>query len=56
MATATNLVTLEEYLTTGYSPDCDFVDDHIEERTLGASPHSGLQCEFTSYLNTRRKK
>ena len=35
------LVTMEQYLTSAYSPDFDFVDDHVEERTLGERPHSG---------------
>ncbi|MGI8743102.1 MAG: Uma2 family endonuclease [Bryobacteraceae bacterium] len=56
MTTATNLVTLEEYLTTGYSPDCDYVDDHIEERNLGEQAHSGLQREFVFYLHGHRKR
>ncbi|MGI8990859.1 MAG: Uma2 family endonuclease [Bryobacteraceae bacterium] len=55
MATTT-AVSIEEYLTTAYSPDCDFVDDHIEERNLGERPHSGLQGEFVTYLNSRRKR
>ena len=46
-------MTVEQYLTTAYSPDCDFVDDHVEERTLGERPHSGLQCEVIVYLNSR---
>ena len=50
------LVTMEEYLTTDYSPDCDYVDGHIEEHTLGEQPHSGLQREFIVYLHSRRKK
>lgn len=50
------LVTIEEYLTTAYSPDCDYVDGHIEEHTLGEKPHSRLQVEFILYLGNRRKK
>ncbi|MGI8990858.1 MAG: Uma2 family endonuclease [Bryobacteraceae bacterium] len=55
MATTT-AVSIEEYLTTAYSPDCDFVDDHIEEHTLGERPHSELQREFITYLNSHRKR
>lgn len=53
---STTLVTVDEYLTTAYSPDCDYVDGHVEERTLGEKPHSGLQGEFITYLNSRRKQ
>jgi len=28
-------ISLEEYLSTSYSPDCDFVDGQIEERNVG---------------------
>lgn len=55
MVTSTR-VTLEEYLHTAYSPDCDYVDGLIEERKLGEKSHSGLQTEFIVYLSTRRKK
>ena len=55
MATVT-AVSVEEYLTTDYSPDCDYVDDHIEERNFGERPHSGLQCQFITYLEIRRKR
>lgn len=53
---STTLITVDEYLTTAYSPDCDYVDGHVEERTLGEQPHSGLQGEFVTYLNSRRKQ
>jgi hypothetical protein len=44
MATTTiTLISLEEYLHTSYHPDCDFVDDHIEERTLGESDHAAYR-------------
>ena len=45
--TTTTLISLEEYLHTVYRPDCDFVDDHIEERTLGELDHGLLQARLT---------
>lgn len=36
-------VSLEEYLRTGYDPDMDYVDGHLEERNLGETEHSRLQ-------------
>jgi len=43
MATSTTLISLEEYLQTSYKPDCDFVDDHIEERNVGKFDHNRMQ-------------
>jgi Putative restriction endonuclease len=33
----------EEYLTTSYSPDCDFVDGVVLDRPLGQFDHANLQ-------------
>lgn len=44
------LVTLEKYLRTSYSPDCDFVDGVVEERNLGEYPHSRLQILIGGWL------
>lgn len=54
MATATQL-SIDEYLATSYHPDCDFIDDHTEERTLGESPHSNLQVVLSAFVHTHRK-
>jgi Uma2 family endonuclease len=51
MATTTiNLISLEEYLHTIYHPDCDFVDDHIEERTLGEFDHGNMQVALAAWF------
>ncbi len=53
--TSVQTLTIEEYLNTTYRPDCDFVDDHIEERHLGTPKHAVLQMElgfwFRSHLS-----
>jgi Uma2 family endonuclease len=36
-------VSVEEYLTTRYEPDCDYVDGRLEERNLGEFDHAMLQ-------------
>jgi Uma2 family endonuclease len=36
-------ITVEEYLTTSYRPDCDYVNGRIEERNLGEFDHGYLQ-------------
>lgn len=43
-------ITVEEYLTTVYRPDCDYVDGHIEERNLGERSHSRLQLRLLVLL------
>lgn len=43
MATTPAVLSLEEYLRTTYKPDCDFVDDHIEERNVGKFDHNRMQ-------------
>ena len=37
------VVCLHEYLTTSYSPDCEYVDGHLEERNLGEYDHNRIQ-------------
>jgi Uma2 family endonuclease len=37
-------VSVREYLTTSYRPDCDYVDGQIEERNVGEYDHSYLQA------------
>ncbi len=58
MATATQLapvvLTIEEYLCTPYHPDCEFVDGHLEERTLGEREHSVLQIALGAWFFNRR--
>jgi Uma2 family endonuclease len=56
MATTTNLISLEEYLHTIYHPDCDFVDDHIEERTLGEFDHGNLQTALAAWFFNHAKE
>ena len=58
MAAATQtlpvLLTLQEYLHTTYHPDCDFVDDHIEERNMGESEHSDIQTELLFWFRAHK--
>jgi len=37
-------VSVREYLTTSYRPDCDYVDGRIEERNVGEYEHGFLQA------------
>ena len=55
MATNT-LISVREYLTTSYEPDCDYVDGVIVERNVGEQDHSYLQMAIAAYLYNRRKE
>ena len=53
MKTAT-LVPVEEYLTTAYSPDCDYLEGAVVERNVGEFDHSDLQRALCFYVGLRR--
>jgi Uma2 family endonuclease len=50
------LISVEEYLSTGYDPDCEYDDGVIVERNLGEFEHSFLQTLlgtiFTNNMDT----
>jgi Uma2 family endonuclease len=52
----TTAVTIQQYLSTAYSPDCDYVDGEVQERNLGEFDHARLQCAVIAYFYTRRKE
>lgn len=43
-------VPVEEYLTTSYSPDRDYVDGEVRERNVGEYPHSKTQLNLILLL------
>jgi Uma2 family endonuclease len=55
MATV-SLVSIHEYLSTSYRPDCDYVDGVVVERNLGEWDHARLQLAVGSYFYTRRRE
>lgn len=55
MSTAA-LVSLQEYLTTSYRPDCDYVDGVLVERNVGQKDHSKLQGEVFAFFRNRRQE
>lgn len=55
MATTPALLTLEEYLRTSYRPDCDFVDDHVEERNVGKFDHNRIQALVLAWFMSQEK-
>jgi len=52
--TPTAIVSVEEYLNTDYSPDCDYVDGVLEDRNVGQKDHSTAQMKIAYFLYHRR--
>lgn len=50
------MISVEEYLSSVYRPDCDYVDGRVEERNLGELSHSRLQMRVGTYLLTHYEK
>jgi Uma2 family endonuclease len=55
MASAT-LVTVSEYLSTSYRPDCDLVDGQLVERSLGEYDHASLQGALVLWFGNRQRE
>jgi len=53
MSAVSNLVPVEEYLHTSYSPDCDYVDGVLVERNVGEKPHAKAQRAALVYFFKR---
>ena len=47
-------IPVEEYLSTSYRPDRDYVDGEIEERNLGEKEHSILQLALAVLFRMHR--
>ena len=48
---ATTLVSVEEYLSSVYEPECDYVDGEIEDRNVGEKDHSKLKFKIQMLLS-----
>ena len=51
MSTAT-IVPVNEYLSTSYRPDREYLDGEVLERNVGERNHSKLQARLIVYLST----
>jgi Uma2 family endonuclease len=49
-------VTLSEYLSTSYRPDCDYLEGELLERNVGEWDHARLQGLLYGYLLSREKQ
>jgi Uma2 family endonuclease len=47
-------VSVEQYLSTSYRPDCDYVDGEVRERNVGEYPHSNLQACLVIWFGIRQ--
>ena len=56
VSTIPDLVSLEEYLSTSYEPDCDYVDGRLEERNVGEREHSILQVALGAWFFNHRRE
>ena len=56
MTTARTLIPVEEYLTSVYEADRDYVDGEVLERNMGERDHASLQGAFVGYFYARRKE
>ncbi len=50
MTDPSTLVSVEEYLSTDYSPDCDYVDGVLEDRNVGQRSHALAQRTILVFL------
>lgn len=55
MAVAT-LVSVDEYLTSSYSPDREYIAGQLVERHLGTQKHGFIQAAIAAYLRQFRRQ
>jgi Uma2 family endonuclease len=53
---AATLVSIEDYLSTSYSPDREYIDGRIVERNLGELTHGRIQRKLIVYFDLRSKE
>jgi Uma2 family endonuclease len=56
MTATGTLISLDEYLSTVYDPDCEYVDGELIERNMGESDHSALQTTISALLYNQRRE
>jgi Uma2 family endonuclease len=55
MATGT-VISLDEYLSKVFDPDCEYIDGELVERNMGESDHSGIQGIIYALLYNQRRE
>jgi len=51
MATSAAPITLDEYISTSYSPDCEYIDGVVLERNVGKGKHAYTQGKIYLFLS-----
>jgi Uma2 family endonuclease len=49
------LISVDEYLRTGYDPDCDFIEGEVLERNVGKRRHGYAQLRIGAWFVQRRE-
>ena len=52
----TNQVPVSEYLSTSYSPDCDYVNGELQERNVGEFDHAKTQALLVHWFQLRARE
>jgi Uma2 family endonuclease len=50
------LIPVDDYVSTSYRPDREYVDGQLLERNVGEKDHSKLQMFLSAYLHNRREE
>ena len=53
---STTLLSVEQYLSTTFRPDCDYVEGEIRERHVGERDHGVVQTELAIFLANMRSR
>jgi Uma2 family endonuclease len=56
MSPTDTLVSLDEYLSTAYEPDCEYLDGELIERNMGEFDHSAMQAIILQLLFAQRRE
>ncbi len=49
-------ISLDEYLRTGYRPDCDWLDGELRERNVGEGQHAVIQKFLAMFLGMHEEE
>jgi Uma2 family endonuclease len=52
---AAAVVSIEEYLSTSYRPDCDYIDGEVRERNVGEYDHGRLQARMAIWFGRHER-
>ncbi len=55
MATASSLISIDEYLQTDYKPDVHFANGQLEERSVGKYDHGKIKGWIFQIFNLHAK-